>query len=68
MTEEHTITIGQTGYSTKVIVEQVTLRDQFAMAALAGLLAGRQPGEKTQWFERAYEAADLMLEARKEKK
>lgn len=49
-------------------MELKTLRDEFAMAALAGLLAcpvseGR-PEEFAKW---SYQYADLMLEARQEK-
>jgi hypothetical protein len=43
----------------------VTLRDQFAMAALTGMLAGRVPGERTEWVKSAYEFADKMMEERK---
>ena len=74
MTEEHTIKIGHTSYSTQTTVEQVTLRDQFAMAALTGLLANPKLAETAlkkgpSWFDEvAYEYADGMLEARKEKK
>jgi galactokinase/mevalonate kinase-like predicted kinase len=42
-----------------------TLRDQFAMAALNGALAGRTNGEPTNWTKFAYECADAMMEARK---
>ena len=42
-----------------------TLRDQFAMAALTGALAGRVVGERTEWAKAAYEIADAMMEARK---
>lgn len=41
------------------------LRDKFAMAALTGALAGRVPGERTEWAKAAYEIADSMMEARK---
>ena len=41
-------------------MEDVSLRDQFAMAALTGLLASQSGGA-----ERAYEYADSMLRARK---
>jgi hypothetical protein len=43
----------------------VTLRDQFAMAALIGALAGRKAGDRTEWAKVAYELADAMMEARK---
>lgn len=49
--------------------EQVTLRDQFAMAALTGLLAALTHGSPADHIaKQAYAAADAMLEARKEKK
>jgi hypothetical protein len=41
------------------------LRDQFAMAALNGALAGRTNGEPTNWIKFANECADAMMEARK---
>jgi hypothetical protein len=41
------------------------LRDQFAMAALTGALAGRVSGERTEWVKASYECADAMMEARK---
>jgi hypothetical protein len=41
------------------------LRDQFAMAVLTGMLAGRVPGERTEWVKGAYEFADKMMEERK---
>lgn len=44
---------------------QPTLRDQFAMAALTGLLAGTLP--TTHSVGAAYEIADLMMEARNAK-
>lgn len=50
------------------MAETLTLRDQFAMAALSALLSGRANGERTHWAKVAYEIADAMLEARKEKK
>lgn len=43
----------------------LTIRDQFAMAALTGALAGRVVGERTEWAKAAYEIADAMMEARK---
>jgi len=46
-------------------VTQKTLRDEFAMAALTGALAGRVVGERTEWAKAAYEIADAMMEARK---
>jgi hypothetical protein len=48
------------------IDESASLRDRFAMAALTGLLAdGHALNEVTS--EKAYQMADLMLEARKKK-
>jgi hypothetical protein len=47
------------------VVEKPSLRDQFAMAALTGVLAGRVVGERTEWAKAAYEIADKMMEARK---
>jgi hypothetical protein len=52
----------------KTIVEHVTLRDQFAMAALTGILSDPECGAWGKIVEDAYTMADLMLEARKEKK
>lgn len=63
---EQTFTLGQTSYSTRVVVEQVTLRDQFAMAALTGMLAANCDKYIAPIW--AYEVADYMLGARKEKK
>lgn len=42
------------------------LRDQFAMAALTGMLAANYSGDRV--AKAAYQVADYMLEARKEKK
>ena len=39
-------------------------RDQFAMAALTGLLAGRSSIERTSYGPVSYEFADAMMEAR----
>jgi len=49
-------------------VEQPTLRDQFAMAALTGLLASCKTDCVDVYVKDAYQMADAMLEARKEKK
>lgn len=74
MTEYYRYNImDESGYQRAVPVpismsETLTLRDQFAMAALTGGLAGRTQGERTDWVKVSYEIADLMLEARKEKK
>jgi hypothetical protein len=66
--KEEIITVGNVGYTSKVIVEQVTLRDQFAMAALTGLLNRDNIDNATLAAQVAYRTADAMLEARKEKK
>jgi galactose mutarotase-like enzyme len=47
------------------LAERTELRDQFAMAALIGGLAGRVPGDRTEWAKAAYQTADAMMEARK---
>jgi len=55
----------------RMIVEERTLRDQFAMAALTGLLANPKLAptilqKGASWFDKnAYEYADAMMEARK---
>jgi hypothetical protein len=54
-------------YIMETVVEVVTMRDQFAMAALTGLISD------SAWrfhdlAQKAYGFADAMLEARKEKK
>lgn len=50
----------------KYMIERPTLRDQFAMAALTGLLASNTAARF--FVYEAYRIADDMLEARKEKK
>ena len=53
----------------KYMIEMATLRDQFAMAALTGLLSDpERDAEPSEYAECAYEYANAMLEARKEKK
>jgi hypothetical protein len=47
--------------------ETLTLRDQFAMAALTGLLASCKSARANLYADDAYKMADAMLEARKEK-
>jgi hypothetical protein len=44
------------------------LRDQFAMAALVGMLPSISSSNWKKIAEHSYEVADAMLEARKEKK
>jgi len=51
----------------RVIIEQVTLRDQFAMAALTGLLANPVGIGWSQCAEDCYQMADKMLKAREAK-
>lgn len=63
---EATVTLTAKEYAE--ILLKLTLRDQFAMAALTGLMYGTGPssfGISAKW---AYQVADAMLEARKEKK
>jgi hypothetical protein len=48
--------------------EQPTLRDQFAIAALTGLLASCKTHRVDTYVRDAYQMADAMIEARKEKK
>ena len=68
-----------TEYSTKIppgpyimetVVEVVTMRDQFAMAALTGFMGSGDcaTGNHDAAARLAYRFADAMLEARKEKK
>jgi hypothetical protein len=65
---EGTIKISAEPYITKTVIEWVTLRDQFAMAALTGLLAAPNVELWIDVSKQAYAIADLMLEARKGKK
>lgn len=62
----------ESGYQRAVPVpislsETLTLRDQFAMAAITGFLSPDKNAQKVR-AEYAYSIADAMLEARKEKK
>ena len=54
----------------KTYIEQVTMRDQFAMAALIGFMGSGDcaTGNHDATARLAYRFADAMLEARKEKK
>ena len=53
---------------TVTYADQPTLRDQFAMAALTGLLASCKTHRVDTYVRDSYQMADAMLEARKEKK
>ena len=53
---------------TKYMIEMTTLRDQFAMAALTGLISRAPDFMFSDLSQKAYRFADDMLEARKEKK
>ena len=61
---EATVTLTAREYAE--ILLTLTLRDQFAMAALTGMLAANYSGDRV--AKSAYQIADYMLEARKEKK
>jgi hypothetical protein len=50
------------------VMTTMTLRDQFAMAALTGMIADPSGVDYRSVPRKAYEMADAMLEARKEKK
>jgi hypothetical protein len=52
----------------KYMIEAATLRDQFAMAALTGMLSDPHGDPYQIVPKKAYQIADAMLEARKEKK
>jgi hypothetical protein len=65
---EGTIKIPAEPYVTKTVIEWVTMRDQFAMAALTGLISRAHDFMFPDLSQKAYRFADAMLEARKEKK
>jgi hypothetical protein len=67
---EYTVKIPTDSIITHTIVEQVTLRDQFAMAALTGFMGSGDcaTGNHDATARLAYRFADAMLETRKEKK
>jgi hypothetical protein len=50
------------------MAETLTLRDQFAMAALIGLMTSEPDANLNIKAKHCYMAADAMIEARKEKK
>lgn len=52
----------------ELVIERKKLRDEFAMSALSGMLAGRQGttrGYSMPVTEEAYKVADAMLDRRK---
>jgi len=64
--------MNEVGYHRPVTIpismsETLTLRDQFAMAALTGLLSYEYQSSADQIAKEAYAVADAMLAARKEK-
>lgn len=63
----HVMASSQTNFS-RTIVEQVTLRDQFAMAALTGIARWPVKNGCDEVAKLAYLLADNMLAAREEKK
>ena len=65
---DNIITVESVGYIQKTIVEVISMRDQFAMAALTGMIADPNGPDYRSVPKKAYEMADAMLEARKEKK
>jgi len=63
---EATVTLTAREYAE--ILLTLTLRDQFAMAALTGMIADPNGPDYRSVPKKAYEMADAMLESRKEKK
>ena len=63
---EQTVTLTASEYV--IFLQQTTLRDQFAMAALTGLISRARDFMFPDLSQKAYRFADAMLEARKEKK
>ena len=65
---EQTVTLTASEYV--IFLQQTTLRDQFAMAALTGFMGSGDcaTGNHDAAARLAYRFADAMLEARKEKK
>ena len=70
--ERHTLTDEngvQRPFKTPILITEVlTIRDQFAMAALTGMIPSISSSNWKKIAEHSYEVADAMLEARKEKK
>jgi hypothetical protein len=65
---DYTIAIPTSAGFIKTYIEQVTMRDQFAMAALTGLISRAPDFMFPDLSQKAYRFADAMVEARKEKK
>ena len=65
---EHTTKIPTGPYIMETVVEVVTMRDQFAMAALTGLISRASDFMFPDLSQKAYRFADAMIEARKAKK
>lgn len=51
----------------RIVIEQVTLRDQFAMAALPAVVHWKAITTVTKAADAAYQVADAMLKAREAK-
>ena len=64
---DYTTSIPTVNGFTQTVVEQVTMRDQFAMAALTGLISRAPDFMFPDLSQKAYRFADAMLEARKGK-
>ncbi len=64
--DEHTVTLTYREYA--MFLDKLTVRDRFAMAALTGMIADPNGPDYRSVPKKAYEMADAMLEARKEKK
>ena len=64
---DYTTSIPTANGFTQTLIQQVTLRDQFAMAALTGLISRAPDFMFPDLSQKAYRFADAMVEARKEK-